>query len=249
MDGLFVPKKMRNLVITLLLASSMFLNAEDNLRSGNPKDCFIFSWGKGPNWTAELSTEFQLDLLNRKMPYVDNQYSDPTEKAFMWIERRKEPTITTLASHEGRKIVQVVYPEKGFFGKTIGTILLAIETARGSDWFSPFFVAQPELYRGQFVSGRDVVFGYIATLEFSGTGSYRTHYLFDLRKTHPVILSTLSSGRVVRTEFETDREYEEALKVFAREADLLAGIIPEAAKPERIEEDKPDMATPNQPSD
>lgn len=216
---------MRALVIALLVAITSVVNAGDDLRSGTPKDCYLYSWGKGPNWTAKVSTEFRLSLLNLKMPYVDDQYSEPTEKALTWIERQKEPTITTLATVEGRKIIQVVYPEKDSFGKTIGTILLAIETARDSEWFSPFFGAQPELYRGQFVTGRDVAFGYVATLEWSGTGALRSHYLFDLRKPHPVIVGTVDSGRVVRNEYNSDVEFEEANKVFDREADLLSGII------------------------
>ncbi len=130
-----------------------------------------------------------------------------------------------MATVERRKVIQIVYPEEGSFGKTIGTILLAIETAPGSEWFSPFFAAQPELYRGQFVSGRDVAFGYVATLEWSGTGAFRTHYLFDLRKPHSAIIATLAVGRVARNEFTTDAQYEQALKVFDQEADLLAGVI------------------------
>jgi len=220
-------KNMRSLIIVLFAAFSVLARAEDDLRSGVPKDCYLYSWGKGPNWTAKVSTEFRLSLLNRQMPYVDDQFSEPTEKALTWIERQKEPTVTTIATVEGRKVIQVVYPEKGSFGKTIGTILLAIETARDSEWFSPFFGAQPELYRGQFVSGRDVAFGYVATLEWSGTGSFRKHFLYDLRRAHPTILSTLNSGRVVRNEFKTDQEYEEALKIFDHEDDLMAGIVTE----------------------
>jgi hypothetical protein len=221
---------MRTLICSLLVSITSIVSAENDLRSGTPKDCYLYSWGKGPNWTAKVSTEFRLSLLNLKMPYVDDQYSEPTEKALTWIERQKKPTITTIATVEGRKVIQVVYPENGSFGKTIGTILLAIETARDSDWFSPFFGAQPELYRGQFVSGRDIAFGYVATLEWSGTGALRSHYLFDLRRPHPVIVGTVDSGRVVRNEYNSDAEFEEANKVFDREADLLSGIIPPKKK-------------------
>lgn len=217
---------MRTLVLALLVAITSVVSAEDDLRSGTPKDCYLYSWGKGPNWTAKVSTEFRLSLLNRQMPYVDDQYSEPTEKALTWIERQKEPTITTIATVEGRKVIQVVYPENGNFGKSIGTILLAIETARDSEWFSPFFGAQPELYRGQFVSGRDVAFGYVATLEWSGTGALRSHYLFDLRRPHPSLVGSVDAGRVVRNEFDSDSEFEEANKVFDREADLLSGVLP-----------------------
>lgn len=216
---------MRLLSIVLLVATSSIAGAGDDLRSGTPKDCYLFSYGKGPNWIAKVSTEFRLSLLNLKMPYVDDQYSEPTEKALAWIDRRKQPTITTLASVEGRKVIQVVYPENGPHGKTIGTILIAMETARDSEWFTPFFAAQPELFRGQFVSGRDVSFGYVATLEWSGTGALRSHYLFDLRRPHPVIVGAVDAGRVVRNEYNSDAEFEEANKVFDREADLLSGII------------------------
>lgn len=219
---------MRILFVLLIAACSQFARAEDDLRSGAPKDCYLYSWGKGPNWTAKVSLEFRPALLNRKQPYVDDRFSEPADKALTWIDRQKEPTVTTIASVEGRKVIQVVYPEQGNFGKAIGTILLGIETARDSDWFSPFFCAQPELYRGQFVSGRDVAFGYVATLEMSGTGAFRTHFLYDLRQPHPVILHTLASGRVVSNEFNTDHEYKEASKVFDQEADIMAGIIPKA---------------------
>jgi len=227
LSPLSIAKNMRLILIPLLIAFTAVVSAEEDQRTGAPKDCYLYSWGKGPNWTAEISTEFRLSLLNRQMPYVDDQYSEPTEKAFTWIERQKEPVITTPATVDGRRVIEIVYPDKGSFGKTIGTILLAVETAPKSEWFAPFFVAQPELFRGRFVSGRDVSFGYIATLEWSGTGSFRKHFLYDLRKPHPVILSSIVSGRVVRTEFKTDQEHEEALKIFDREADLLAGIIPE----------------------
>lgn len=214
---------MRTLVIVLLVAITSLVSAEDDIRSGKPKDCYLFAWGKGPNGTAKVSTEFRLSLLNRQMPYVDDQYSEPTEKALTWIERQNEPTITTIATVDGRNVIQVVYPEKA--GKTLGTILLAIETARDSEWFSPFFGAQPELFSGQFVSGRDVTFGYIATLKWSGTGAFRSHFLFDLRRSHPALVATADAGRVRRSDFNSDSTYEQALKSFDREADLLAGII------------------------
>ena len=215
-----------SLISALLLVLISFVSAEDDLRSGSPKDCFFYSCGKGPDWSVKVSTEFRLSLLNRQMPYVDDRYSEPNDKALAWIARAKEPVITTLATVEGRKVIQVVYPEEGSFGKTIGTILLAIETARDSDWFSPFFVAEPELFSGQFLSGRDVAFGYVATLKWSGTGSYRKHHLFDLRRAHPVIVATVHAGQVRRQDCDSDAEYEEEMKIFEREADLLAGCMP-----------------------
>lgn len=142
---MFAKTTMRSLIPALLVAFTLVGTAEDDVRSSAPKECYLYSWGKGPHWSAKTSTEFRLSLLNVKMPYVDDQYSEPNEKALTWIERNKEPTTSTIATVDGRKIVQIVYPEAGSFGKTIGTILLAIETERDSDWFSPFFGAQPEL--------------------------------------------------------------------------------------------------------
>jgi hypothetical protein len=224
------PRSMRALLIVLIAVFAQVARAEDYLRSGAPKDCYLYSWGKGPNWSAKVSTEFRLSLLTRQMPYVDDQFSEPTEKALTWIARQKEPTVTTIATVEGRKVIQIIYPEAGSFGKTIGTIMLAIETERDSGWYSPFFGAQPELYHGQFVSGKDISFGYVATLEWSGTGAMRSHYLFDLRKQHPTIVATISAGRVALNKFKTEAEYHEALKIFDRETDLLSGIIPSQKK-------------------
>jgi len=156
--------------MAVLLATTSFASAAGEMRSGTPKDCYIYSWGKGPNWIAKVSVEFRLSLLNHKMPYVDDQYFEPTDKALTWIDRQKEPTVMTIATVEGRKVIRVEYPEKGSFGRIVGMVLRAIESARDTEWFSPFFAAQPELFRGQFISGRDVAFGYVATLEWSGTG-------------------------------------------------------------------------------
>jgi hypothetical protein len=160
------------------------------------------------------------------MPVVDDQYFEPTEKALSWVDKQKDPTITFVATVSGRRVVQAVYPDEGDFGKKIGTILLAIETSQKSDWFAPFFAAQPELYEGQFVSGKDVKFGYVATLKWSGTGAMRSHYLFDLLPSHPKIVATLDAGRVNMNDYKTEAEYKEALKLFDREEELLSGLIP-----------------------
>jgi hypothetical protein len=223
---------MRLFLFGLLLVVTSIASAEDNLRNGTPKDCFLYSWGKGPNWTAKVACEFQLSLLNRLRPYVDDQYSDPTDKALQWVKSNKKPDITTLATVNGRKVIQVEYPDKdGKLGKTIATILLAIETNPGSEWFSPFFAAQPEIFRGQFVHGRDVSFGYIATLEWSGTGAFRCHRLFDFRGADPSLVATFHSGRIDMGDYKTETDYQEALKYYDREADFLAGIIPPKKKP------------------
>ncbi len=162
------------LLVAMLAAFSSAARAEDALRSGSPKGSYFYAWGKGPQWTAQVCTELGLSLLNLKMPYVDDQYSEPTEKVLSRVPRQNEPIIATIASGAGRSVIQVVYPEKGSFGRTIGTIHLAIETARNSEWFSPFLGGPPELYRGQLVGGSDVAYGYVATLETSGTGALQT---------------------------------------------------------------------------
>lgn len=53
------------------------------------KDCCLYSSGRGPNGAAKVTPEFWLSLLNRQMPYIDDQVSDPTEKVLTWIERQK----------------------------------------------------------------------------------------------------------------------------------------------------------------
>lgn len=217
---------MRYLLFILLSGLGSAISADDVQRVGEPKDCYLYSWGKGPNWAAKVSIEFKLSLFNLRMPVVDDQYFEPTEKALSWVDKQKDPTITFVASVNGRRVVQAVYPDEGDFGKKIGTILLAIETSQKSDWFAPFFAAQPELYEGQFVSGKDVKFGYVATLKWSGTGAMRSHYLFDLLPSHPKIVATLDAGRVNMNDYKTEAEYKEALKLFGREEELLSGLIP-----------------------
>ncbi len=78
---------MRTFFLVLLAAITSIVNGEDNLRTGAPKDCYLYSWGKGPHWIAKVSTEFRLALLNLQMPYVDDQFFEPTEKALTWIAR------------------------------------------------------------------------------------------------------------------------------------------------------------------
>lgn len=72
---------MRILLIAFLAFINSVASAEDDLRSGAPKDCYFYSWGKEPNWIVKVSTEFRLSLVNLKMPCVEEQYSEPTEKA------------------------------------------------------------------------------------------------------------------------------------------------------------------------
>ncbi|MFM2168696.1 MAG: hypothetical protein RIS79_3067 [Verrucomicrobiota bacterium] len=113
---------MRTLLYSLLLIGSL-AHAQEDQWSGLPKDCYLYCWGKGPNWTAKVTVEFRLSLLDRLMQYVDDQYFEPTEKALTWVEKQKEPKLAIIASVHGRRVAQVIYPEERSFGKTIGTIL------------------------------------------------------------------------------------------------------------------------------
>jgi hypothetical protein len=123
----FTQPTMHILIITFLTAISFVASAEEDLRSGAPKDCYLYSWGKGPNWTVKVSLEFRLSLLNLTMPYVDDQYSEPTEKALTWIERQKEPTITTETPPKliGRKAMARVISD---FAAMAGTPCHALVT-------------------------------------------------------------------------------------------------------------------------
>lgn len=199
--------------------------ADELFRKAKSKSCFLFSWGKGPNWTADVDMEFHRHHLNLKRPYVDDQYFEPTPKALTWIERTVEPSISEIARVDGRKLLRVDYPIKGKFGRKIECVMLAIETEPKSDWFTPFFVAQPELFSGRFVSSDSTRIGYIASLEFSGTGAVRTHHLFDLTGVHPTLVGSASAGRVRSVDYDTDEAYRKALKTFETESKLLNGVI------------------------
>ena len=195
--------------------------AEDGgIRQGKPKDCYLFSWGKGPNWIASVPTEFQLNYLETRQPFVDDSFFEPTAEALGWTENKNKVEIEEIARVDGRKIVRADYSHQGEHRQMLDSILLAIETDENSDWYSPFFVASPELFSGRFVSGDDVAFGYLATLEYSGTGAYRTHHLFDLRGSHPKLVNKVDSGRVRKVDYDTEDEYQAALKVFEAENDI-----------------------------
>lgn len=199
--------------------------------STTASDCYLFFyWGKGPNSVAKLRTEFQLPHLNTMMPVVADIQLSATDKAFSWVERVKEPTIEYIATVDGCRVISVGYPEPGPFGKEFSLVMLAMETGNESEWFAPFFVASPELLEGQLICGKDVIFGYMASLRFSGTGAFRTHILFELKSTTPKILATLDCGRVRRSEFNSDAEYEEARKIFDVEKALFTGSIAESAR-------------------
>jgi hypothetical protein len=197
--------------------------ADELVRRSDPKPCFLFSWGKGPDWTTQVPIEFHRHYLNLKQPYVDDRCSDPTADALAWRDRTTKPTVSEIARVDGRVVLRVDYPMDGKFGREFACVMLAIETASDSDWFAPFFVAQPELFSGRFVSSDSIRIGYVASLGFSGTGAMRTHYLFDLVGDHPSLMESVSAGRVRSIDFDSEEEYQAALKSIEREAELLNG--------------------------
>jgi len=241
------------MIIRILLAIAMFaaptFGADEHIREGAPKSCFLFSWGKGPNWKTDVRVEFQRHYLNLKRPYIDDRFSDPTPDALTWIDRTVAPNISEIARVDSRIVLRVDYPIDGKFGRDTECVMLAIETERDSGWFAPFFAAQPELFEGHFVSSESVRIGYIATLAFSGTGALRTHYLFDLTGAHPAVAGTTSAGRVRSVDFDTDAEYQEALKTFDLEAKLLNGESVEPVTESKTKPNKAEQATPRKPSD
>jgi hypothetical protein len=70
----------------------------------------------------------------------------------------------------------------------------------------------------------------VATLRFSGTGAYRTHHLFDLKGAHPKLVRTVDRGRIWRPDFDSDADFEEALKRPNDEEAILRGELAEEVK-------------------
>ena len=219
------------IAILLLFSAAISVAETEYIRDGEPKACFLFNLGKGPAWTTNTPTEFQLNFLRRKQPYVDDTIFDPSPEALKWIDKEHDPTISEIARMNGRRVLRIVYSHSGKHRDIIDCVLLAFETADSSDWFSPFFVAHPEYFEGRFVSGKDIPFGYIATLSFSGTGGYRNHYLFTFQAPYPTLSSTIAAGRVRSIDFDSEDEYEEALKVFDAERELMRGEQGAAVNP------------------
>src|SRR5690606_10191646 len=114
----------RTLSILLFFVIHPLSVADESLRTGAPKDCYLYSWGKGPDWVVKVTSEFQLNLLDRQMPDVDETKFEPTPEALVWTDRQVAPEISVIATVEGRQVVKVMYPGKGMFGKEIGVILL-----------------------------------------------------------------------------------------------------------------------------
>ena len=240
---------MIRILLVFVVFAAPVLGAEDLIREGSPKSCFLFSWGKGPNWKTDIKVEFQRQYLNLNRPYIDDRFSDPTPDALTWIDRTAVPNISEIARVNSRVVLRIVYPIDGKFGRDTECVMLAIETEQNSGWFAPFFAAQPELFKGRFVSSESLRIGYIATLAFSGTGAERSHYLFDLTRDHPSLVESSSAGRVRSVDLDTDDEYQEALKTFDFEEKLLNGHVVGAVTKQKHKENKSEEPTPNPPSD
>jgi len=207
-----------------LLLAALPLPAQDvGQRSATPRPCYLLNLNKGPDWLTNVHLEFELSYLQRNQPFVDDAFSDPTPKALGWKSLRQAPKVEEIARSKGRRIIRLDYPEHDEQRLTYGSIMLVIETHPGSGWFAPFFAAEAELFEGRFISGKDFPFAYLATAKRTGTGAFRSHYLFDLQSSHPKLVKTVSAGRVRRDDFDSDKEYRAALKTLAEEQKLLKG--------------------------
>ena len=206
---------LRALVLFFLLPLGQG-RADETIRQGVPKPCYLFSWGKGPRWIAPVAVEFREEHLQSEQPSVDDSFSEPTPEALTWRKKVMDPKLEDIGRANGRRILKIEYrhekPE---------------ELWDNSGWFAPFYAVCPEHFVGQFVSGKDVAFGYVATLRFSGTGAYRTHRLFDLKGGHPRLVRTVNSGRIWRPDFDSDAEFEKALKRPNDEESIFRGELGE----------------------
>lgn len=212
-------------LIPLLLLLVAPAHARETIRQGAPKPCYIFSWGKGPRWIAPVAVEFQENHFQWEQPYVDDSLFEPTGEALKWRKKELDPKHEEIGRANGRRILKIEYRYEQVEFLWNNCVMLAIETAENSGWFSPFYVVCPQRFAGQFVSGRDVIFGYVATLSFSGTGAYRTHHLFDLKGEHPKLLRTVNSGGIKRRDFDTDADFERARKMPNDEEAILRGEL------------------------
>ncbi len=215
-------RKLRQFALFVLMSVGC-LAAEENTRQGQAKECFIYSWGKGPNWTAPVSVEFRLAHLKHFQPFVDERIFEPAADALGWSVKKTDPKMDEVGRFEGRRIMRFDYPGESELGQALDCVLLAIESEEESGWFAPFLVVSPERFEGRFISGKDVRFGYLATIAYSGTGAFRRHYLFDFAGKHPTLRRTVSAGRVRRWDYDTEEDYKEALSVFEIERELFRG--------------------------
>lgn len=177
---------------------------------------------------ADVRAEFRLGHLQEQQPYVDETKTTGDPGGLKWQPTDQKPRVEEIARAEGRKIVKFTYehqkPQPG-----LDFVMLAIETSKGSEWYAPFFAAQPdslgEGFTGHMVSGKAVRFGYLASLWISGTGAFRTHCLFEFTGKHPKMVGTFGSGGVRRNHYDSDEAYEKALKIYDREEDFLNGEV------------------------
>jgi hypothetical protein len=190
-----------------------------------PKPCYIFSAGKGPRWIAPVAVEFQENHFQWQQPAVDDSFFEPTGEALKWHKKTLEPKLDDIGRANGRRILKIEYRHEEPATLNKICVLLAMETESGSGWFAPFYAINSEAFKGCFVSGKDVAFGYVATLSFSGTGAERTHHLFDLKGGHPKLVRTVNSGRVRRVDFDSDANYEKALKSWDDEKAIFRGEL------------------------
>jgi hypothetical protein len=216
----------RALVLFLLLSLAQG-RGDETIRQGVPKPCYLFSAGKGPRWVAAVAVEFREEHLQSEQPSVDDSFSEPTPEALKWRKKVLDPKPEDIGRASGRRILKIEYRHEKDEDLWNNCVMLAIETAEGSGWFAPFYAVCREHFVGQFVSGRDVAFGYVATLRFSGTGGYRTHHLFDLMGGHPRLVRTVDRGRIWRPDFDSDAEFEKALKRPNDEESIFRGELGE----------------------
>ncbi len=211
------------LALYLLLAALPLHAEDDGQRSATPRPCYLLNWNKGPNWLTDIPLEFQLHYFQKNQPLIDDTLSAPTPKALKWKMVRQTPKVEEIAYSKGRRIIRLDYPDRDKERLSFGSIMIVIETSPNSNWFTPFFVAEPEQFEGRFISGKDFPFAYLATAKMTGTASFRTHYLFDLEDNYPKLVKTVSAGRVRRDDFDSDNDYRTALKALTEEQKILLG--------------------------
>ncbi|MCP4645548.1 MAG: hypothetical protein GY851_34205 [bacterium] len=208
----------------------------EEIREGSPKPCYLFCFSEGPEGMTQIRTEFHLDYLDEMQPLVRDSGISPSPEALRWAEKTDEPETELVGLVDGRRIMRITYPSDGLYGRQIGCVMLAAEVEPDSWWFAPFFVAEPEIFSGRVVSGRDIASGYIATVRYDGSGMFRTHYVFDLRTKHPKYVTRVDAGRVRRHEFDAEVKYQEALKSLEAEERLFKGILGDAPESDSSKE-------------
>lgn len=199
---------MKTLLLSVALAFlPVLVLAGESVRKGAPEDCYLFVWGKGvPDGLAKLEVEFTLEHLKEKQPYLSGA-------SLAWGEKSSEPTITGVIRCHGKRVVRIDYPLKdGKFGATISLVMLAIETAPESEWFKPFLVVEPELFTGYPMISKEGKAGYLAVLEYSGSGSFSTYHLFDFAQPFPKLVTKITTGRAGKNDYPDEEKLRKALE-------------------------------------